>query len=153
MATEYNLGCVVGQGFPVGGNEGQALIKNSGQNFDARWGNPTLEETDPTVPAWAKAATKPSYTAAEVGAAVPAKQIQITLTSSWPNGTQTISDDAIQADSPGDIGIAQTATAEEYRVFSGAMLQVTAQAAGSVTLTARGSIPAIAIPVVLEIRG
>ena len=25
-------------------------------------------ETDPTVPAWAKASTKPSYTAAEVGA-------------------------------------------------------------------------------------
>ena len=25
-------------------------------------------ETDPTVPAWAKAATKPSYTASEVGA-------------------------------------------------------------------------------------
>ena len=31
--------------------------------------NPMVtEETDPTVPAWAKAATKPSYTAAEVGA-------------------------------------------------------------------------------------
>lgn len=28
----------------------------------------TTEETDPTVPAWAKAATKPTYTAAEVGA-------------------------------------------------------------------------------------
>ena len=25
-------------------------------------------ETDPTVPAWAKAASKPTYTAAEVGA-------------------------------------------------------------------------------------
>jgi hypothetical protein len=25
-------------------------------------------ETDPTVPAWAKTATKPSYTATEVGA-------------------------------------------------------------------------------------
>ena len=30
--------------------------------------NITFEETDPTVPAWAKAATKPSYTASEVGA-------------------------------------------------------------------------------------
>lgn len=29
----------------------------------------TTEETDPTVPSWAKAATKPGYTAAEVGAA------------------------------------------------------------------------------------
>lgn len=37
-------------------------------------------ETDPTVPAWAKAATKPSYTAAEVGAlpdttVIPAAQV------------------------------------------------------------------------------
>ena len=30
--------------------------------------NITFEETDPTVPAWAKASTKPTYTAAEVGA-------------------------------------------------------------------------------------
>jgi len=33
----------------------------------------SLEETDPTVPAWAKAVYKPSYTAAEVGA-IPAAQ-------------------------------------------------------------------------------
>ena len=30
--------------------------------------NMTFNETDPTVPDWAKAATKPTYTAAEVGA-------------------------------------------------------------------------------------
>ena len=29
---------------------------------------PTPDETDPTVPAWAKAASKPTYTASEVGA-------------------------------------------------------------------------------------
>lgn len=28
----------------------------------------SFTETDPTVPAWAKAASKPTYTAAEVGA-------------------------------------------------------------------------------------
>lgn len=33
---------------------------------------PDQEEVDPTVPSWAKAASKPSYTAAEVGAATPA---------------------------------------------------------------------------------
>lgn len=31
-------------------------------------GGGVIEETDPTVPAWAKAATKPTYTATEVGA-------------------------------------------------------------------------------------
>jgi len=30
-----------------------------------------VEETDPTVPAWAKASSKPSYTASEVGATTP----------------------------------------------------------------------------------
>lgn len=33
---------------------------------------PAQEEVDPTVPSWAKAASKPSYTAGEVGAATPA---------------------------------------------------------------------------------
>lgn len=32
----------------------------------------SVTETDPTVPSWAKAQSKPSYTAAEVGAAEPA---------------------------------------------------------------------------------
>ena len=36
---------------------------------DAAIAAATPEETDPTVPSWAKAAAKPSYTAAEVGAA------------------------------------------------------------------------------------
>lgn len=37
-------------------------------------GGGITEETDPTVPAWAKAATKPTYTAAEVGA-LPASTV------------------------------------------------------------------------------
>ena len=40
-------------------------------------------ETDPTVPAWAKASSKPTYTASEVGA--------VPLTSSSPGGTGSIS--------------------------------------------------------------
>lgn len=42
-------------------------IKNAVADYISK--NPiTVEETDPTVPAWAKAAQKPSYTASEVGA-------------------------------------------------------------------------------------
>ena len=37
-------------------------------------------ETDPTVPQWAKAQTKPSYTAAEVGATSPAAVSNIVST-------------------------------------------------------------------------
>lgn len=47
-----------------GGTTGQVYKKHSDADYDAEWG----DETDPTVPAWAKAAQKPSYTAAEVGA-------------------------------------------------------------------------------------
>lgn len=38
------------------------------KDTEARNAINNFEETDPTVPAWAKAANKPTYTAAEVGA-------------------------------------------------------------------------------------
>lgn len=51
------------------------------------------EETDPTVPAWAKAASKPSYTASEVGAlpadtAIPKKVSDITNDSGFQTASQ-----------------------------------------------------------------
>ena len=54
----------IGQGVVAGGTTGQFLKKKSNTDYDTEWG----EELDPTVPAWAKAAQKPSYTAVEVGA-------------------------------------------------------------------------------------
>lgn len=50
-------------------------------------------ETDPTVPAWAKAATKPSYTASEVGAlpsstVIPSKTSQLTNDSKYITESQ-----------------------------------------------------------------
>ena len=50
-------------------------------------GSYLTSETDPTVPAWAKAATKPAYTAAEVGAdaAGSAAAVQTNLTSHTGN--------------------------------------------------------------------
>ena len=50
-------------------------FSESNQSFDSRFGEvytvgtgDFVVETDPTVPSWAKAPTKPTYTAAEVGA-------------------------------------------------------------------------------------
>jgi hypothetical protein len=48
----------------------------------------SMAETDPTVPAWAKAATKPAYTAAEVGALpantpIPSKTSDLTNDSGY----------------------------------------------------------------------
>lgn len=51
---------------PEGGEAGQFLTKTA---EGPEWADlPVAEETDPTVPAWAKADVKPTYTAAEVGA-------------------------------------------------------------------------------------
>jgi len=62
----------------------------------------SLTEADPTVPAWAKAATKPAYTAQEVGALpantpIPSKTSDLTndsgfLTGSTAAGSFTTSD-------------------------------------------------------------
>lgn len=48
-----------------GGAISPEMIEEAVENYLTE--NP-IEETDPTVPAWAKAASKPTYTAAEVGA-------------------------------------------------------------------------------------
>ena len=48
-------------------------------------------ETDPTVPSWAKASTKPSYTASEVGA-LPASTVIPTKTSDLTNDSGFITD-------------------------------------------------------------
>lgn len=50
-------------------------------------GNYLTAETDPTVPAWAKAPNKPTYTAAEVGAALPSKELTASLPASGWTGT------------------------------------------------------------------
>lgn len=52
-------------GIPLGGDVSEAQIAQAVAEYLSK--NP-IEETDPTVPAWAKEEKKPSYTAAEVGA-------------------------------------------------------------------------------------
>lgn len=81
-------------------------------------------------------------------------QTSITLSSaSWSSSTYTISNAAItSATVSGDIKIAQSATADQYAAWGAAQPQVTAQSIGGLTLTARGDVPTIDIPVVLEVR-
>lgn len=52
-----------GVGVAAGGTTGQFLIKKSNTDYDTEW----AAETDPTVPAWAKQPTKPSYSKSEIG--------------------------------------------------------------------------------------
>lgn len=75
------------------------------------------EETDPTVPAWAKASTKPTYTAAEVGAlpddtVIPSKVSELTNDSGYLTQHQDISGKANTAD------LATVATSGSYNDLS-----------------------------------
>lgn len=70
-----------GPGVPEGGTAGQILSKKTASDYDTEWIDPpdggggTFQETDPTVPAWAKQPTKPTYTAQEVGA-IPSDAVE-----------------------------------------------------------------------------
>jgi hypothetical protein len=63
--------------------------------------------------------------------------------------TQTVSISGLPANAKGLIGLADTATAAQREAARDAMLIKTAQAAGSVTITADGDKPTINIPIVI----
>lgn len=66
--TKNNLVAAVNEAMTKGGGEvGPADIQQIVDDYLAA-NPPTVTETDPTVPTWAKQPQKPSYTAAEVGA-------------------------------------------------------------------------------------
>ena len=72
--------------------EEEEVISAALNDLNSRIENMVVEETDPTVPAWAKASSKPSYTASEVGAVPTSRTINgkslssnITLTASDVN--------------------------------------------------------------------
>lgn len=75
----------------------------------------SFTETDPTVPPWAKASTKPSYTASEVGAlpdttAIPSKTSDLTndsgfiTSSALPTALSDLTNDLDVSDFPNDAG-------------------------------------------------
>ncbi len=79
--------------------------------------------------------------------------LSVTLSASgWSGGQQTISNAGIPAQSGGDIYPAPSATDAEYTAFLGAQIRTIAQAAGSLTVKALGTVPAIDIPAEIEVR-
>jgi hypothetical protein len=133
-------------------------------------------ETDPTVPSWAKASSKPSYTAAEVGAVPTSRTVNgkalssnITLSasdvgagsattvttgtltaSSWSGSTYS----ALQTTYPAasyDIEIepnGDSCTSAQYAAWGAAQL------VGSATtnvLTALGTVPTVNIPIIIKV--
>lgn len=80
--------------------------------------------------------------------ATPAQTAQATLIASgWADGVQSLAIGGLSAEGAGAIYPASTATAEQVLAYGAAIPYVTGQAAGSVTITAAGSIPTIDIPV------
>ena len=61
--------------------------------------------------------------------------------------TQTVSVDGVTASSNGSLRIAQSATDEQFAAWGAAKPRVTAQAAGTLTVKAAGTVPTIDIPV------
>ncbi|MBO7260145.1 MAG: hypothetical protein J6U97_01475, partial [Bacteroidaceae bacterium] len=80
------------------------------KKIGAGGGGGIAQETDPTVPSWAKQPTKPTYTADEVGALpkttkIPSKTSDLTNDSEYitePKLTDAVSDALTQAKASGE---------------------------------------------------
>lgn len=85
------------------------------------------------------------------------KQVNATLTTAGWSGTspftQTLPVSGLLASQSGDIGLAQSATATQREAARGAMLSVTGQAVGSLTITADGDKPIVDLPVTVTMLG
>ena len=82
--------------------------------------------------------------------AAPSVGVTATLRASGWNAnakTQTVSVSGVTATTNGSLRIAQSATDEQFTTWGAAQLRVTAQAAGTLTVKATGTVPTIDIPV------
>ena len=71
-----------------------------------------------------------------------------TLTAAgWSNGVQSLAVSGVTATANGSLRIAQSATDEQFAAWGAAQPRVTAQAAGTLTVKAVGTVPTIDIPV------
>lgn len=78
--------------------------------------------------------------------------ISITLSASnWSNGTYTITNSAINSTVNGYLNLAPSATVAQHNAANAASITITAQSTGNMTLTARGDVPSIDIPVILTL--
>ena len=89
-------------------------------------------------------------TPASIGAAVPSVGVTATLSASGWNAntkTQTVSVAGVTAAANGSLRIDQSATDDQFTAWGAAQPRVTAQAAGTLTVKAAGTVPTIDIPV------
>ena len=97
-----------------------------------------------------------TLTAEDVGAAVPSTQVSATLTTTWSGSgpyTQNVTIAGMTAAKNGMVGLAPSATAAERTAAKAASLMLTSQGADTITVTADGDKPTIAIPIVVALLG
>lgn len=121
-----------------------AYIRNKPLDFTpaAHSGSHAQDGADPITPAAIGAAAKSLAPISVMLAAA-----------SWASGTYTISISGLAADANVEIIPSPAITAAQMEALQGANIIGTAQAAGSVTLTAFGDVPEINVPVHVIVRG
>lgn len=76
--------------------------------------------------------------------------VQGVLSSSgWSGNVQVLTVEGLAEDQNGTLALAQSATMEQRDAVRSAMLSITAQSAGSLTITADGDVPTVDIPVAI----
>lgn len=143
-------------GLPVGGMEGQYLIKNSDRFYDADWADVSFMSED-MYDTNGDGVVDKADDADMLGGKLPSEYaskptvypatLELTNWSGDNPYTYTLSVPGITAASNGSIRIAQTATDEQWSAFGEAQIRVTGQSANTLTLTAIGEAPVIDIPV------
>lgn len=122
-----------------------ATVATSG-NYNDLLNKPTI----PTIPTLATVATSGSYT--DLANKPTTTTVDLTLASaSWSSGTYTISNANITATNTVFMGVQGTITADQMSTLSKAVVVCTAQAAGSLTLKALGTVPTVDLPIKLTI--
>ena len=89
--------------------------------------------------------------------AAPVTDTTATLSTTWTGSaapyTQAVAISGMTADAKIAVSLASTATAEQYAAAAAAQLMCTAQTTGSITMTAYGEKPTIAIPILVRVVG
>lgn len=73
------------------------------------------------------------------------------LATGWSGGSQTVAVDGLGAEQNGEASLPQNISAEALSAARAALLRVTGQAAGSITITAEGETPTVDIPILVVI--
>lgn len=73
------------------------------------------------------------------------------LASAWKNGQQTVSVSSITAEQNGYVGLPQTFNDAQYDATLNAEMFVISQANGSITISCRGIVPQIDIPILITL--